>query len=477
MKKYSHVFVLLSFFIMLSCASIPIPAGSPSLFTNPDQLPHVILKFSPLRAERLVLENGIILHFLEDHEVPLVNISAVIGIGSVYDPPEKEGLAELTGEVMKTGGTIFLSGNAVDETLEFFAAALNVSINREHGTVDLSVLKKDVDSGLKILSDILRYPAFEEEKLKLSKALKTESLRRLADDPQKLAFREFNRLMYRNNPRGRLPNISSVERIQRDDLVNFHRRFFYPGNILMTVTGDITKEEAINKINQYLGTWKASGGKKEIIPAPEKQAACIYFLPKDIPQSIIIHGNLAPAKNDIDAYAFEVLDFIVGNGGFRSRIFQEVRSNRGLAYSAGSFYKGRTDYGIFGAYAITGSQSTATVLSLIRSIIGDVRGKPVGELELDWAKKAINNSFIFSFLSARQIAGQQMMNEYEKLPDDYLMTYRDSITKVSAVDVKNVAIRHLAFDNAVVLVLGNEKIYQSLKSSFGDIHKLEAPSD
>lgn len=460
---------------MVSCASMS--TGSSSLFTDPDRLPHSTLKFSFLKAERLVLKNGIILYFLADHEIPLVNISAVIGTGSVYDPPGKEGLAELTGEVMKTGGTIFLSGNAVDETLEFLAAALNISINREHGSVNLSVLKKDVDSGLKILSDILRYPTFEEEKLKRSKALKIESLRRLADDPQKLAFREFNRLMYKNNPRGSLPSISSVERIQRSDLVNFHQGFVYPGNIMMTVTGDITREEAIKKINQYLGTWKASGRIKEIIPAPEKQASCVYFLPKDIPQSIIIHGNLAPAKNDIDAYAFEVLDFIIGNGGFRSRIFNEVRSKRGLAYSAGSFYKGRTDYGIFGAYAVTGSQSTATVLSLIRSIIDDVRGKPVGEVELDWAKKAINNSFIFSFLTARQIADQQMMNEYEKLPDDYLMTYRDSITKVIAVDVKNVASRYLSSDNAVMFVLGNEGIYQSLKSSFGDIHKLEVPGD
>jgi len=475
MKRCSHIFILLSLLITVSCSSIF--TGSPSLFTDPDQLPHSTLRFSPPKAQRLVLENGIILHVLEDHEVPLVNISAVIRTGSAYEPIGKEGLADLTGEVLKTGGTISLTGDSVDEALEFIAGQLTVSINRDSGVFNLSVMKKDVDAGLKIMSDIFQHPTFENEKLNLSKALKIEDLRRIADDPKKLAFREFNRLMYRNNPRGRLPNMASIEKIQRGDVVAFHQSFFYPANVMMTVTGDISREEAINKMNQYFGRWKASGAEKHIVPAPEKQTGRIYFLSKDAPQSIIIHGNLAPAKKDTNAYAFEVLDFILGSGGFRSRIFQEVRSNRGLAYSAGSFYRGKTDYGIFGAYAITGSESTSTVLSLIRSIINDIRHKPISEYELDWAKKAINNSFIFSFLSARQIAEQQMMNEYEKLPYDYLVTYRDNITKVRAGDVRNVAERYLSFDNAVVLVLGNEKIYQSLKSAFGDIQKLEAPCD
>ncbi len=470
MTKYFHIAVFLSTLIILSCSpkfTVPMP-----LFTNPDRLSSQALRFSPPEAQRLVLENGIILYILEDHELPLVNISTVVRTGSVNDPAGKEGLAELTGEVMRTGGTFSLSGDHIDEALDFIAGALTVSINREHGTFNLSVMKKDMDTGFKILSDILRHPAFENEKLILSKALKKEDIRRTLDDPQRLAFREFNRLMYLNNPRGRFPNMASVDNVRREDLIMFHRRFFYPANIMMAVTGDITREDAINKMNQYFGTWKASITEKHIVPVPEKQAGKVYFLAKDIPQSIIIHGNFAPAKKDTDTYAFEVLDFILGSGGFRSRIFQEIRSNRGLAYSTGSFYRGKTDYGIFGAYAITGSDSTATVLSLIRSIIDDIRVKPISESELDWAKKAINNSFIFSFLSASQIAGQQMMNEYDKLPDDYLVKYRDNITNVRAGDVRNVAERYLSFDNSIVLILGNEKIYQPIKSAFVDIHKI-----
>lgn len=471
MKKYFYIIAFLSSLLFALCTcvspSFSLPLASPDLLSYPP------LQFLPPEAQRVVLENGIILYVLDHHEIPLINISAVIRTGSVHDPTGKEGLAEMTGEVMRTGGTRFLSGNAVDEALEFFAGMLTISVNRDYETINLSVLKKDLDEGLKILSQIFQNPAFEEDKLKLAKALKIEDLRRITDDPQKLAFREFNRLMYQNNPRGRLPIISSVEKIQREDLVQFHKRFFYPKNIMMTVTGDITRNEAINKMKQYFGTWNSSGIRNGTIPPPTKQKGHIYFLSKDIPQSIIIHGNMAPAKQDVDTYAFEVLDFIVGSGGFRSRIFQEVRSNLGLAYSTGSFYKAKSEYGLFGAYAITSTDSTPRVLSLIRSIIGDVRSHPISRSELEWAKNAINNSFIFSFLSAGQIARQQMMNEYDKLPEDYLITFRDRIGKISVEDVKTVANRYLSFDDAIILVVGNEKVYDLLKSTFGEIHKIE----
>lgn len=471
MKRCFQIIVLILLFIIAGCASKAI--DSSSVLLNPDQLLYPPLHFSPSKAQRVILGNGIILHILEDHEIPLINMSAVIMTGSVHDPIGKEGLAELTAEVMRTGGTLSMSGNAVDEALESFAGLLTISTNRDSGTINLSVLKKDMDKGLNILSQSLQNPAFEEKKLELSKKLKIEDLRRIADNPQKLAFREFSRLMYQNNPRGRLSSVSSVNQIRRDDLIKFHKKFFYPQNIMISITGDITKNEAINKINQYFGAWNTSETQRDVIPAPEKQKGHIYFLSKETPQSIIICGNTAPAKKDTDAYAFEVLDFIVGSGGFRSRIFQEVRSNLGLAYSVGSFYKGKSDYGVFGAYAITSSESTLTVLSLMQSIIGDVRRNPVNRRELDWAKNSINSSFIFSFLSADQIARQQMMNEYNKLPEDYLITFRDNIGKISADDVKIVADKYLSFDDAVILVVGNKKVYDLLKSSFGDIHKLE----
>ena len=446
-------------------AHLPLP--------KPDDLKYRPIHFAPPRAERVLLNNGIILYIFEDNELPLLNISAVIRTGSNYDPMGKEGLAELTGTVMRTGGTSALTGDAVDEALDFFAGSLHISMNRDSGLINLSILKKDLDEGLNIFSQIITKPAFEENKLKVAKNLLIEELRRIADDPKKLAFREFKRVLYQNNPAGRFPSTTSVTNIRRDDLIEFHGRFFYPENIMISITGDISKEEAVAKIKQYLGSWNESRKYNVVPPIPAKQKGRIYFLTKNTPQSIIICANFAPGKNDQDTYPFEVLDFIVGSGGFKSRIFQEIRNNRGLAYSTGSFYTKRSEYGVFGAYAITESDSTAKVLSLLRSIVEDARIKSVDKKELAWATKSINNNFIFSFQSADQIARQQLMIEYDKLPPDYLATYRDKITKVQPEELKRVAMKYLSPDETVTFILGNESTYNQVLTTFGNVSRIE----
>ncbi len=440
---------------------------------KPDKLEYPPIHFSPPRAERVLLDNGIVLYTFEDNELPLINISAVIRTGSNYDPMGKEGLAELTGTVMRTGGTKALTGDAVDENLDFLAGSLRISMNRDSGLINLSILKKDLDAGLDIFSQIITKPAFEENKLQLAKNLLIEELRRTADDPKKLAFREFKQVLYQNNPAGRFPSTTSVDSIRRDDLIEFHRRFFYPENIMISITGDISKREAITKIKQYLGSWHVSTNHNVVPPTPAKQKGRIYFLTKDTPQSIIICANFAPGEKDPDAYPFEVLDFILGGGGFKSRIFQEIRNDRGLAYSTGSFYTKRSDHGVFGAYAMTKSASTVTVLSLLRSIVQNVRMKAVGKKEVGWATKSINNSFIFSFQSADQIAAQQLMIEYDKLPSDYLATYRDKIAKVEPEELKRVAVKYLSPDETVTFILGNESAYREVVRAFGNVSRID----
>jgi predicted Zn-dependent peptidase len=182
---------------------------------------------------------------------------------------------------------------------------------------------------------------------------------------------------------------------------------------------------------------------------------------------------LAPGKKNPDTYPFEVLDFIVGSGGFKSRIFQEIRDNRGLAYSTGSSYTVRSDYGVFAAYAMTKSSSTATVLSLLRSIMEDAKIKYIDKKDLAWATKSINNNFIFSFQSADQIARQQLMLEYDKLPPDYLDTYREKIANVQPEELKKVAIKYLSADETVTFILGNESAYSQVPADFGNISRIE----
>jgi predicted Zn-dependent peptidase len=266
---------------------------------------------------------------------------------------------------------------------------------------------------------------------------------------------------------------ASIRSIQRDDLLLCHKLFYHPENMMISISGDIDIPEAKLLIERYLGGWTSSERKPEPPPLPHQQDGGIYFLTKDVPQSIAIFGWLAPAKRDAQFYPFEVLDFIVGSGGFRSRIFQEIRTNLGLAYSTGSFYNAKGEYGLFGAYALTKSESTVKVISRIEEILREMGQKPVSSEELDGAKKAILNSFIFSFTSAEQIAFQQLMIAYEGLSEDYLLTYRSKIEKVTAADIRDTAIR-LGPERAILLIVGNEDVYREVASKFGKVSRIEA---
>ncbi len=468
MKISNRFFVsLLMAALIITGSSFPAAAQSNFRFTSLDKIKYPPLRFNLPQVQRVVLENGIILYILEDHELPLVNISAKINTGTMYDPEGKEGVAELTAYVMRTGGTSILNSAEIDSRFDFMAASAAISMSLESAQVNFSVLNKDLDPGLDLLAQILIHPAFEQEKFELAKQLTDEELRRLNDEPQKLAFREFNRLIYHNDPRGRVSSHKSLANIERDDLIRFHSRFFQPGNIMFAVSGDITKDEIVKKFNQFFGGWKTKDIPAGIDPPSQKSNAGIYFLDKEIAQSTIISGRFTASKNDSDFYPFTVLDFILGSGGFPSRIVSVVRNNAGLAYSAGSFYRAKPAYGVFGTYAFTKTSSTLKTLSLIDSVLKNIQSGTITAKELDWARNSINNGFIFSFSTPEQIVLQQMNLEFEKLPSDFLVHYRDRIEKVTISDLNKAALKYLDNSKYIVLILGDGKKFDEPLSKIG----------
>lgn len=443
-------------FVLLACFCAT-AAVADSRLIPPDKIVYPKLKFELPKAERVVLENGIVLYIMEDNELPLVNVNAIFRTGSIYDPPGKEGVAELAAYLMRTGGTKKTASDQLDRRLDFLAASISFSMATDHATGDLSVLSKDIAEALDYFSQMIIAPAFEKKKLEIAVQLKIEDLRRLQDNPQRLAFREFNRLMFENDARGRLSTPKSLHAITRCDLRRFHQEFFHPQNAMFAITGDITRDQAINLFSKYFGAWKKGRVSEEAPPPKQTFTPGLYYLHKEIPQSTIVIGQFAPGKHHPDYHAFSVLDFIAGSGGFNSRIFDAVRNNEGLAYSAGSFYRARPAFGIFGAYAFTKTSSTLQALSLINGTVDEIRKKNVTPQELEWAKQSTINGFIFSFTSAEQIAWQQMRNEFEKMPPDYLELYRDKIEKITLDDLRRLADIYLNKTKNVVLILGDSK--------------------
>jgi len=441
--------------LFISCLFFPGEGSLAGGFPDPEKIAYPALEIRLPRAEKIELQNGMTLFYLPDHELPLVSISALLRAGTMYDPPGKEGVAELTATVMVTGGTKKIKSVEMDQRLDQLAATPSLSMFLDHGSVHFSFFKQDIAESLDLFAQILKEPAFEQERFELGLSLKKADLLRIADNPQRLAFREFNRLLYPDDPRGRYATAASLHNISRKDLVEYHEKYFFPSNILVTVSGDITREETLRLIGHYLGSWKDARSAIPLLAPPQASAKGVFVMKKELPQSVVVTGELTISKNHPDYYAFLVLDFIAGSGGFPSRIFTAVRNKEGLAYSAGSFYRARGDYGVFGTYAFTKTSSTYDALTLIQSILLDISTAGISNSELDWAKKSILNSFIFSFEHPSQIAEQQMIHAFDRLPGDYLLLYRDRINAVTVDDVKRVAKQYLQENKRLTVILGN----------------------
>ncbi len=442
---------------------------------HPSKLTYEPIIINPPVPEKTVFNNGMVIYTLEDHELPLFTINAIIKTGDIYEPADKVGLAGITGSLMRSGGTKNMSWEEMDEKLEFIAGSVETGIGSNSGSASLSVLKKDIDEGLKIFVDVLLNPVFDQKKLDLEKKQMIEAIRRENDSPGRVAGREFNRLLYRDHPYGRKATIETVSAITREDLVSFHKKYYYPNNVMLGISGDFRKEEILNKIKMAFKGWKKKNVNYPEVPQVEKNVKkSVNYIYKDVKQSIIRLGHMGLDIRNPDHYAIILMNYILGGGSFQSRMMRDIRSNRGLAYSVWSyFHLGYRDIGTFSSGASTKLTSTITVIKRLKDIIKEMRESPVSDKELNEAKEYIINSFVFKFTSTGKIVNRFLTLEYYDLPTNYLETYLDNIGKVTKKDVLRVAKEYLKPDQTVILVVGNKEKFTEPLNLFGPVNEIK----
>ena len=466
------------FFVIFFFLAVLLPGGASGqdeeLWKHPRDMRFPPLSFHPPKAARTVLSNGMVVYLLENPELPLIRLSALMRTGSIYDPPNKSGLARVTAAVMRSGGAEGRHPKEIDETLENLAAEVEFSMEMESGSGYLFARKQDFSKVLPIFADLLMWPNFDPDRLDQAKKAQIEAIRRQNDNPEEIAYREFRRALYGENPRGRTPTVETIENIKREDLIVFQRKYYHPSTIFLGVSGDFKKEEMLAVLEKTFGSWNRSLIEIPSIPFPSSQERrSIYYAPKDIPASTVLMGHLSLPQNHPDYFPFKILNFILGGGGFNSRLTQEIRSNQGLAYQVGSFYSGRVGYGVFGALCQTKSSTTFKVISLLDEIIGGMKKNPPGAEELLYAQNTLINQFIFSFSSSAAIVGQQMRLEYDGLPEDYLEKYRERVAAVTPADLRRVAQSHLHPERSVLIVVGREKDFEKPLSSLGTVNRID----
>lgn len=441
---------------------------------NPRTMTFPALAFTLPKAERLLLKNGTPVYLLQDRELPIVTVSALIRTGSVYDPAPQSGLADLTGTLLRDGGTRSLEPRQLDEELEFMASSVESSFGSDSGTVAMTTLTKNLERSLQLFSEVLLHPRFDQNRMEVARRQTIEAIRRQNDDPKEVGDRELQRAVYAGHPLGIFPTAKTLQAITRNDLMAFHQRFVRPDNLIITVAGDFDRDVMLARLNRLLAAEKpAVTSALPAIPAvPLTFKPELLFARKEVNQSVVRLGHLGTTKDDPDLYAIRVLDFILG-GSFTSRLMVEIRTNQGLAYNVGSHFAiGRRFTGSFSAETETRAEATARTITLMTSIIAGVRQEPVTEQELKLAKDSIINSFLFGFTSPASIVAQQARLEFYGYQPDYLERYRERIAAVTREDVLRAARKQLRPEAFKLVVVGDEKLFDRPLSTIGTVREL-----
>lgn len=472
--------ILMVVALLAVSSHLPHSAAAPqseAVETDPRRMQFEPVTFTPPEPERVVFGNGLVVYLLEDHELPLVTVTATIQTGAWLDAQDKIGLASLAGETMRTGGTRRMTAEEVDQELEQLAAHVSVGIGTESGAAMLDVLKKDLERGLRIFADILRTPAFDPARLELAKAQAIESIRRRQDQPQSIARREFAKLLYGpTHPFARESTVESVSRIAREDLVAFHARTVHPNGIRLGVTGDFEKAAMLDLLRKTFGDWEKGEVPPIALPAVEEDRGTrrtVHVVGKGTTQAHLRLGHLSVKENDPDYPALSLLNDILGGSSFRSRLFQDVRTKQGLAYSVGSrLLAGTREQGVWLMRAETKLATTQEVISRLVANMERLREQPVTDAELAEAKEAFVNSFVFSFTSPSSIVSRLIGLEYDGLPKDFLQQLRDKVVKLTKEDLLQAARTHLHPERLTILAVGPPETLAQPLGAFGEVKEI-----
>jgi zinc protease len=419
--------------------------------SSPDiNVPHI---------EKKTLQNGFRVLMLPQNGIPMVRGYFFIRTGSVYEDPNHLGLANLTGQLLRTGGTKKLTSAQFNEALASIGAEVQAGINNEYGFVSFKCLSEDLPRVLDLIFQMLHAPAFEEKKLELIKSQMLESLRRQNDQPSEIGMREFPKLIYgKNSIWSRTPTMVSVRSLTRTDVEKFYKRFYYPNNMILAIAGDFSPKSLEKELNLHLKDWEKSPLPVPKLPPVKKTMEAGTFLAaKNIDQTTILVGHFGEKRFNPDKYALLLLNDILGGDVMSSRLGRRIRSTLGLSYGIYSRFGLSTDYGVFYVFAQTKGPATKQVISEIKKILTEIStGKTLTKEELEEHKKSVVNSLYAEYEPKFNFVKDEARFEYFGYPPNYLEYFRKKIQGVKLSQVRRAARKYLHPEALKVLIVGDE---------------------
>ena len=412
---------------------------------------------SDIVPTKFVAPNGMTVLVLEQHFLPIVEVHALVKSGSAQDPPEKAGLANLVASLLDEGTTI-RSSKQLAEQIDFVGGALEVKASEDFTTASVRVLKKDVELGFTLLADILQHPAFHKPEFE---RIRSQILGEMAsdnDDPGHVAMKAFNQLVFHGHPY-RWPlngTEESLAKITHADVVGFYGREYTPSQVILTVVGDVTADQVTSLAQTHFGGWKKSAPPtRNIKNAAPVEKKTVQLIEKDLTQSNVILGHGGISRNNPDFYAVTVMNYILGAGGFSSRLMDVIRDKQGLVYGIMSHFDARLMPGSFWINFQTRTEATNQAIQGVLSEVKNIRETPVTDQELSEAKSFLIGSFPLRLDSTAKLAQVLAQVEFYGLGFEYFSQYPKWIERVTKEDVLRVAKQYLNPQRYALVVVGN----------------------
>ena len=429
---------------------------------RPEDFTYEPLEFTPPNPAdfRTELSNGLVVYLAEDHEIPWFDASLLVRDGPFLEPANKIGLASLTERLIREGGTTSMTGEEIDERMDFLAGS--VSATR------LSIHIRHLNEGMDIWMDLLHDPAFPADKLRRQKESALVSIQNRNQNVSRVGSRAFSDLVYgEDSPITAEQTEAIVNGFTRQDLINWHDRYWGANNAILIVAGDFDRGEMLQKLEETFGQWADAEQAEPPIPEVAQAAAAgVYMIePEVIPnQGVISIGHLGLMQDDPDYAAVDLMNYILGGGSFSSRITKIVRSDNGLAYSTGSRFSGGTLYsGTFTASCQTKNSTVVFASQLMLNEIEKIRNEPVPEEDLEFARTARINAFPALFAGGGRGGGSSIFGtlsnfanlEFNGRPMDYYDTYVQRYEAVTVADIQSIAQAYLRPENMIIMISGN----------------------
>lgn len=431
--------------------------------------------FKPQEPTRIQLKNGMIIFLQVDHELPLISGFARIRGGSRTEPAAKIGLVDIYGDAWRTSGTAKMNGDQMDDFLEARAAKIETDGGSDSTSISFDCLTKDFNDVFGLFTELLRNPDFKDDKIALSKDQMRSGIARRNDSSQGIAGREAGFLAYgKDNPYVRQPQYWTVEAIQKADLAAWHKSHVAPNNIMLGIEGDFDPKQMEATLRKAFDTWpRGTAISEPAIPlTPAKPGVYVADKP-EVNQSEVRMVELGIDRKNPDYFAVSVFNELFG-GGFSSRLFSNLRTKQGLAYSVGGGIGSAFDHqGVTRLSIGTKTNTTADAIKGLLEQIDELKTNPPTEAELKRAKDSVLNSFIFNFDTPGKVLREQMTYEYYGYPKDFLERYRTEVDKVTLADVNRLAQKYLKKDQLSILVVGKMSEVEKSLAAFGPITKLD----